>query len=383
MKIAIVSNRKLPDPRVEREIYSLLKKGYEVYYIGGYRGTTGLIDSREIKIYRITGWDHRVNLKIPPYYQWVKRRVSRYLREIKPDIVLASNIYAGIMVHELGYPMIVDDREMYGYKRFTGLNHLSGLRRFLEQQYLMRIKKYEEILAEHHPFIVVTRYSYLYYRYNLGCSRVYVVRNFPLKNEALEPGTPSSDSIVFNYIGREISKQVGSLDDRYYYFNHPRIIRYSINTLEQLYRSGYKVKLIVIGDNDLKSRDFIISTGYIRHIDLYKYIRASHYGIYSYKPSIYHQFISSHRVYMYMLAGKPVILTSSYKDIVETINGYTVLIDAYNYMDDLKKKYSDLIENHDPMEYERFSRKVREYALKNTIWEINENTLYNVLGKVS
>ncbi len=381
MKIAIVSNKGLPDPRVEREISTLIKNDYRVYYVGKYSGSTGIVDLSSIKIYNVEGWSHRINLKIPPYYHWMKRRVGKILKEIKPDVVLVPNIYAGIMIHELGYPLVVDDRESYSYKRFIGSFYIkSNIQRHIKNLYLKRMREYERTLSEHHPILAVTRAGYIHYRFTLGSSKVYLLRNFPLRREGEVYGEYSSsinvDKIVFNYAGREISEQLPSrIDWQYMFLNYHRIIKHTVMALYKLYEKSNNIKLLVVGDRRLKSDHLIDSVGYVRHDVLYKYMAISHYGLYSYYPSIYHQFVSSLRVYMYALIGVPVIITSTFKDILEVMKDYCIVVDEDDYIDNLYKVLGEIISSFDPESHAKQRERIRRYAVTNIVWENNEQKL--------
>ncbi len=381
MRAAIITNGKLPDPRIERQIHTLLKEGIEVHYIGAFKGTTGVVDIEKVHVHAIEGWSHYVNLKRQPYYWWMKRRVHRILKQIRPDSILASNIFAGILVHELGYPVVIDDREQYSLKRYIGLRYIrSRFRRFLQQIYIKKIRDYEEILAENHPFITVTKKGYVYYKYDLGCKKVYVVRNFPLRKEVPGIKMPHFDEVVFNYIGKEVSLALSKrTTELYRYFNYHRDISATIRVLHELYKKYSNVKLEVIGDPSLRSTGFMKCRGYVKHMKLYDYIMHSHYGLYSYKPSVYQQYVSSFRVYMYALAGVPPIVTSSYSDIIAVLKHHAIVIDEHNYLEDLVQKLEQIIIDFDRDKYIDEREKIHRYASQNTVWENNENVLLEAL----
>jgi len=386
LRIAFIYDYGLPNPWIERAMYTLIKKGYEVHYIGQYRGHTGIFNISKIVIHNIDRWDYKVNAKIQPYYYWVKRKVGKVLKNIRPDIIFAVNVYSGIIAHELGYPLILVDLEFNSFKRVFGLGTLKNYIKYRKMFMLIKDLEYETILAEKYPVIVVTKIGYIYYKYHLGSNKVTILKAYPLKSEGQKAKSllPSpKDKVTFIFIGKEISDQINrTLDSTYKYVFNARIIKPTIDALYKVFKKERNMRLLVVGDSNLKSKDFIESIGYLKyHVDIYEYIAKSHFGLCTYQPSLVHLRGSINRVYMFTLLGLPVFLTSTYIDVVDDIRDHAIIIDSCNYEKDLYTKFLETIESFEYDEYIKIRERLRKYAMNNLVLEVQEHLLLGILSK--
>ena len=92
MKILHLSDRGLPDWRIEKAATTALKAGHEVLFGGG-KEVIGYDRKIFFKTYKIN-WGARARRGIPFYWHNVKKQVERILREARPDIVHAHDIFA-------------------------------------------------------------------------------------------------------------------------------------------------------------------------------------------------------------------------------------------------------------------------------------------------
>ena len=111
MKILHLSDRGLPDWRIEKAATTALKAGHEVLFGGGKEAIS--YDRRIfLKTYKVS-WSARARRGIPFYWHNVKKQVERTLRDARPDIVHAHDIFAAKMVSEFGVPFVYDNHEYW------------------------------------------------------------------------------------------------------------------------------------------------------------------------------------------------------------------------------------------------------------------------------
>jgi len=375
MHVTIITDTGLPDVRVEKEIMTLLKNHYEVTIIGTVRDTTGIIDHELLKRIRVIdlNWRREVRLKIEPYYSWFKRKVKRILETVKPDIVLAINIFAGIIVHELGYPMLLDDHELYSLELKASKSF--GLKKIIRKYKLMLFKRMEETIAQDHPVMVVSNEMKKYYVNVYGAreSKVKVMKNYPSKKEIKQLTFKEIDCerMIFTYIGKELTNNV------------EKTYRNMNDTARILCKLGKKfpnkIRVLLIGDNN-KLCEIMQPYGYIKHMDMYKYIVSSHYGLLTWAPSWFHKYCNPNKPYIYAVSGSLPIVTS---DLVEVIsdfkNNEIIVINANNFKKELGSTLTNLIINKDCDYINKMRRKLKEYSIQHLLWESQEEKILKLL----
>ena len=108
--------------------------------------------------------------------------MRKWLREVKPDILVAVNVIVGAMIHELSYPMVLDDHETYSLKALYDTGAKGFVEKLVRSRKLKLFSRYERVIGECHPVIVVTEYSLEHYR-KLGVEKVFLVKSYPAKPE--------------------------------------------------------------------------------------------------------------------------------------------------------------------------------------------------------
>ena len=106
-----MSHEGLPDWRVEKSAISASKLGHEVIFAG--RKSPVSYDRKIfLKIYEVN-WTAKARLGIPFYWRTVKKQIEKLIRDVKPDIVHAHNIFSAKMISEFGVPFVYDDHEYW------------------------------------------------------------------------------------------------------------------------------------------------------------------------------------------------------------------------------------------------------------------------------
>ena len=370
--ICYVSGDGLPDVRVEREFYSLGRSGFQLSFLGKVSRTNNIFEAAGVKVNLVNydiGLNRYVNLRIEPYYTWAKRRIGRALRRIRPDIVVAVNIVAGAIVHELGYPMVLDDHEVYSKKALY--SPATGVDKLIRARKLKLFLKYERMVAEHHPVIVVSEYGQAYYR-GLG-ARAYLVKNWPVAAEVRDlkfrrlPCRPLRVAVIT----RDISPRRVSYN---------RDIRLAWKLLQVYVRHGL-VHAVVIGDRGVKSSRNIESLGYIPHNDIYGVLQNCHAGLLALAPTPHHAFCGSNRAYMYMHVGCIPIVTASLESVLIDLGDYEFAVDTWQFaksLADILKKLLDL----DCNELNSVREGILNLARRRLVWDLQSNVLVDAVKAV-
>ncbi|MRN41835.1 MAG: hypothetical protein FIO02_12480, partial [Nitrosopumilales archaeon] len=110
LRILHLSHESLPDWRIEKAAISALNNSHEVAFAGKY--TKNYNNETFSKIYSLV-WTAKARFGIPFYWRSVKKQLEKIIREARPDIVHAHNIFSAKMISEFGLPFIYDDHEYW------------------------------------------------------------------------------------------------------------------------------------------------------------------------------------------------------------------------------------------------------------------------------
>lgn len=371
MKIAIISDDGLPDARIEKLINTLSKIVNEIHFIGDFRGWSGIELSVEPVIHSVK-WDRKVNLLLPPYFQWIFRKVRKILESIKPDIVIACNLVSGYIVDKLGYPMILDYHEVWSLL----LKYIEPPTFLRKLTYKRRCSKYpvlEEVLVKKYPTITISDNARRYFMEKYGVSNIYVVKNYPSKLEVARIVFTELDCRIkyFSYIGRDLV----FFDGQTY-----RDMRPVIKALDNIWSKRKDFRVLLLGTRE-STREYIDALGRRKHIELYDTLSKSHYGLLTYKPSPVQYLVNPNKPYMYAHSGTLPIITSSIEEIARDLGKYSIIVDADNYSDSLLETLETIL-NMECEEINGLRKKIYEYSRKKLIWEKQEDTILDLLKKI-
>jgi glycosyltransferase involved in cell wall biosynthesis len=374
LRILHLSHETLPDWRIEKSALTASNMGHEVIFAGR---PPNLYD-REIfsKIYEI-GWDAKARLGLPFYWHSVKKQFDKILKETKPDIIHAHNIFSAKMVSEFGLPFVYDDHEYWPVyvKRQAesakstreNLQPVTGgsprrlarkiLRDFLSKKTTSLWTKWEREIVSSHPTITVSDQIATELRANYNTNRVFVVPNFPMKSEVKDLGKPEfHNRLSCVYAGIEAQVEITPAH---------RLIDGFIETFIEHDISD----LTIIGWSN-KSSGKIKYMGFLPRQYMYKEMFNHSIGLIPFKRHWSHVYISPNKAYEYAHAGLFVITTSSFKPVKETLKEHCATFEDY---DDMASKLLYFKENLD----ELYSRRLRtyNYAHDNLIWDKNEKNI--------
>jgi hypothetical protein len=375
-----MSHEGLPDWRIEKSAISASKLGHEVIFAG--RKNNPIDYNRKIfsKIYEID-WTAKARLGIPFYWHSVKKQVERVIREVKPDIVHAHNIFSAKMISEFGMHFIYDDHEYWSKSsklltemtekfslrtkskenvvQYIAVNLPRRLRRMFINQYAISLwTKWEKDLVSSNPIITVSDKIAEDLRViGNNTDRIFVVPNFPMSQEAKELGKPCFHS--------QLSSTYTGGDG----YNKEKYPNRNIDGLPDIFINRDIGNLTIIGWEGKPSAK-VKYTGFLSRQAMYGEMFRHSIGLIPWKKHWFHIFTNPNKAYEYAHAGLFVMCTSSLKPISETLKENCTTFEDYN---DLVSQLEYFKKNLDYLYKKRL--KIFEFARNNLIWEKYEKNI--------
>jgi glycosyltransferase involved in cell wall biosynthesis len=379
MKILHVSHESLPDWRIEKSAISLNILGNEVFFAG--RFSNSYARKTFSKIYKIN-WGAKARFGLPFYWRSVKKQLEEVLKETRPDVVHAHNIFSAKMVSEFGIPFVYDDHEFWsrlsmllremGIKKGTIVdesdkstflknmgNQLVRIRRNVINIYAIKLwTDWEREIVSSHPTITVSEPIAEQLRTNYHAKNVFVVPNFPMYSEVKDFEKPNFiDNLSSVYAGGD-----GHNIDKYPNRN--------IDDLDNVFLEKDIGNLTIIGWRDQSISDKVRYTGFLSRQDMFREMFNHSVGLIPWRRHWTHDFVSPNKAYEYAHAGLVVACTSSLDVIKQILKEHCITFDDY---EDMAKTLMYFRENLDELYNRRL--KIFDHARENLIWEKNEKLI--------
>jgi Glycosyltransferase Family 4 len=373
MRVLHVSHESLPDWRIEKSAVTSAKLSNEVFFAG--RVSNSYTRKTFSKVYKIS-WGAKARFGLPFYWQAVKKQLEAVLKETRPDVVHAHNIFSAKMVSEFGIPFVYDDHEFWPIyvkrqsevSRQNQMNsHVFGrawprtiirksVRDFLTSRAVKLWTKWEREIVSSHPTITVSDQIAEQLRTNYRAKNVFVVPNFPLYSEVKDFEKPHFiDNMSSVYAGVEARGDVTPAHRKMDGF----ISTFLANDIGNL---------TIIGWNDKSTSDKVRYTGFLSRQDMFREMFNHSIGLIPWKRHWTHSFVSPNKAYEYAHAGLVVACTSSLNVIKQILKEHCITFDDY---EDMAKKLMYFKENLNDL-YDR-RLKIFDYSRENLIWEKNES----------
>jgi glycosyltransferase involved in cell wall biosynthesis len=374
LKVIHLSDMPLPDWRIEKSALSDANQGHEVYFGGLKSKYSGKIFSRVFEIQ----WTPRARRAVPLYWRSVKRQLSQILRETKPDVIHAHNIFSAKMASEFKIPFVYDDHEYWPvYVRrqseISRQNHRNirlltpGWPRAMVRKFLRELltskavklwTKWEQEIVSLHPTITVSEQIASDLRANYKAKDVFVVPNFPMLSEVKDFEKPQfHNSLSSVYAGGD-----GNNIDKY--------PNRDIDGLDKTFLRQDIGDLVVIGWDSKSPSAKVKYMGFLPRQVMYKEMFNHSIGLIPWKQHWSHAFVSPNKAYEYAHAGLAIICTSSFDVIKGILGRHCITFEDY---EDMASKLKYFKENLDEL-YER-RLQIFDFARENLIWEKNENSI--------
>ena len=376
MRVLHVSHESLPDWRIEKSAITAANMNNEVFFVG--RVSNSYTRKTFSKIYKIS-WGAKARFGLPFYWHSVKKQLERVLKETRPDVVHAHNIFSAKMVSEFEIPFVYDDHEFWS--RLSMLlremvlmrgtiedeSHISAslknmgiqlmrIRRIVINNYAIKLwTNWEKEIVSSHPTITVSEQIAEQLRTIYHAKKVFVVPNFPMYSEVKDFEKPHFiDSLSSVYAGGD-----GHNIDKYPNRN--------IDDLDNTFLRKDIGNLVIIGWNDKSTSNKVKYSGFLPRQDMFREMFNHSIGLIPWKRHWTHDFLSPNKAYEYAHAGLAVACTSSLNVIKQILKEHCITFDDYEGM---ATKLMYFKENLDELYKRRLQ--IFEYARENLIWEKNE-----------
>lgn len=359
--------------RIEKSAISALNKGCEVLF-GGPKNS---VDAKKTfkKIYEIN-WTPRARRGFPYDWHCIKKQVGKVLKESKPDIVHANNIFSAKIMSEFDIPFIYDDHEYwplyvkrqieyYNYSKknkITNDNVLKIFRNvvisFLNSNFLRQGLKWEKELVSSYPTITVSD-KIAEELMELGdTNKVFVTPNYPLEDEIKDIPPP------------QFHKELSSV---YAGIGNKLMPHRNIDGLTETFSEFDIGNLVVIGDTgDQKPIKRIKYTGFLPRSKMYEEMSKHSIGLVPFKNHWFHKYISPNKAYEYAHAGLFVMCTSSLITMSNILGEHCI---TFNNYEEMTSKLNNFKNNMEELYAQR--TKIYEFARKNLVWNNYEKNILN------
>jgi hypothetical protein len=374
LRILHFSNDGLPDWRIEKSAISASNRGHEVIFAG----EKLLNYSRKTfsKIYEIR-WNWRARRGIPFYWHSVKKQIERVIREVRPDIVHAHDLFPAQMISEFGLPFVYDDHEYWSEcsKILAEVNENSSqslagslprkiarrvLRNVLNKYAINLWTKWEKRIVSSNPTITVSDKIAEELKAIGDTDNVFIVPNYPLRVEVKDFRRPN----FHNNLSSAYSGSEGRKNLRY---PHQRV-----DGLMDMFANRDVGDLTIIGWKEKSSSLKIKYTGILSRQKMFEEMSDHSIGLIPFKKHWAHSFMNPNRAYEYVHAGLFVMCTSSLRPVQETLKDGCATFEDYN---DLALQLRYFKENMDELYNKRL--KTFEFAHSNLIWENYEKNIFH------
>jgi glycosyltransferase involved in cell wall biosynthesis len=371
MKILHVSHESLPDWRIEKSAITAASMNNEVFFVG--RVSNSYTRKTFSKIYEIS-WGAKARFGLPFYWHSVKKQLERVLKETRPDVVHAHNIFSAKMVSEFEIPFVYDDHEFWPIyvkrQSETSRNQLSAqtfnrvwpraivrkfVRDFLASKAIKLWTNWEKEIVLSHPTITVSEQIAEQLRTIYHAKKVFVVPNFPMYSEVKDFEKPHFiDSLSSVYAGVEARGDITPA--------HRKIDGFISTFLEKDIGN-----LVIIGWNDKSTSNKVKYSGFLSRQDMFREMFNHSIGLIPFKRHWSHIYISPNKAYEYAHAGLAVLTSSGFEPVKQILKEHCITFDDYEGM---ATKLMYFKENLDELYKRRLQ--IFNYARENLIWEKNE-----------
>jgi hypothetical protein len=368
----------LPYWRIEKAAISALNRGYETFFLGD--DSVNYDNEIFSKIYKIN-WTAKARLGVSTYWHRLKKEVAKVIKEVKPDIVHAHNIFSAKMISEFGLPFVYDDHEYWSQfsKIISETDKLSwkvrpttnlvktfaiGLpvkvrRMLINQRAISLWTKWEKEVVCSAPTISVSEKIVEDLKTIGNTDKVFVVPNFPMKFETdkfQDPQMHSGLSCV--YAGSDgLNKQ--------------KIPNRNIDGITEIFVNKNIGRLTIIGWEGNSPSDKITYSGLLSRKSMFLEMVKHSIGLIPFKRHWSHVFVNPNKAYEYAHAGLFVMCTASLKTIKETLKDNCMMFEDYDELASQLEYFRDHME-------ELYAKRIKtfEFARNNLIWENYEKNIF-------
>jgi hypothetical protein len=379
LRILHISEGRLPDWRIEKSAISASNLGYETFFMGD----DSINYSNRIfsKLYKIH-WTAKTRLGISTSWHYLKKEVEKVIKEVKPDLVHAHNIFSAKMISEFGLPFIYDDHEYWSQYpkiisemadtfcwkdkspenilRIIAIGMPVRLRRIIINRYTLHLwTSWEKEVVSSTPTITVSDKIAEELKVSGNTNRVFVVPNFPMKSE--------TDNIEKPYMHSKLSSVYAGSDG----LNKQKVPSRNIDGITDTFINGDIGELTIIGWEGSCSSKKITYKGRLSRRAMFDEMSKHSIGLLPWRKHWSHGFVSPNKAYEYAHAGLFVGCTSTFETVLRTLKDNCISFEDYS---DLVSQLEYFRDNLD--EFYKKRLKIFEFAKNNLIWEKYEKNIF-------
>jgi hypothetical protein len=374
LRILHLSHDSLPDWRVEKSALTGLHFGHQVSFAGA-KISSSYKRNTFAKTYEIN-WSAKARYGVPFYWHSVKKQIDKVIRDARPDIVHAHNIFSAKMISEFKIPFVYDDHEYWSksslildemenqdIKKYSSPKSAVNLltRRLREtargqiNRHLAKLwTKWEKELVSSTPTITVSE-SIAYELKLIGnnlANNVYVVPNFPISSEVKNIKLPK------RFI--KISSVYAGNDGQ----NKLKFPQKDIDGFIDLFDTEDLGFLNIVGWEGESLSNKISYKGLLSRESMFDEMSKNSIGLIPWKNHWSHMYSSPNKAYEYAHAGLFVMCTSSLKPVTKYLQDNCLTFEDY---DQMALQLSYFKDNMDEL-YQRRLR-IFEFARSNLLWD--------------
>ena len=380
MKVLHLSEYGLPDWRIEKSAITAKREGHDVFF-AGQKKKYGYTNKIFNKIYEI-----EINIiakyKFPFYYQIVKKKINNIIKEIRPDIIHAHNIFSGKIASEFDIPFVFDDHEyssMYGKLVAEASKRLESQNILTLKKFNYFVKKYvkrhlsnlwiewEKDIVSENPTITVSEIIAEELKNKYNNNNVFVVPNLPMTDELSHLINPEYRKEVSSvYLGLD------SFSVKNYYTHR------DMSGLIETFKNNEIGRLDIIGWNDAKKETSKIKFhGYNSRDNIFKILRKSSIGLVPWKKHWSHYYVNPNKTSDYAHSGLLVMCTSDLSSISSLLGGNCILFNDYGDLVQKLEYFSENIEELNKLRFKSFN-----FAKDNLVWEKYDKIILRIYNSL-
>ncbi|MGB8936232.1 MAG: glycosyltransferase [Candidatus Nitrosopolaris sp.] len=370
LRILHLSHESLPDWRIEKAAISALNNSHEVVFAGKYQKDYN--NKTFSEIYNLV-WTAKARFGIPFYWRSVKKQLEKIIRQARPDIVHAHNLFSAKMMSEFDIPFVYDDHEYWPIQArlLKEIGDLSSLdksffhsprrirRKFINNYAIKLWTKWESEVVSSRPTITVSSKIAEEMKMTVGnTGKIFVLPNYPLRAEASSFRKPRPHArLSCTYAGGDAHNK-----EKYPHLNR--------EGLPELFSNRDMGDLAIIGSEGLPSEN-VRYTGYLKRDSMYVEMSEHSIGLIPFKKHWSHPYLNPNKAYEYANAGLYVMCTSSLTAIQETLKENCSTFEDYETL----VPQLEYFKNNPEALYSKRLR-IFEFAQANLIWEKYEQDIF-------
>ncbi len=361
-----------PDTRVENEIETLLKAGYEVHLICNKNHSIAAKHHKALKIHYLTP-NKLIRkssvgaLKIPIYFMYWKKKLRRVLKQHSFDVVHVHDLPLIKPVSQLrnkfSFKIVLDLHE-----NWPALLNVTPYTKTLAGQLLCSIKQWEDYEKKYLPvadriIVVVEEAKQRIQSLSIDLPEVYVVSNTINLNDLL-PGDrqrkANKEKTIFVYEGG---------------VTYHRGLQNVINAFAKIGDPRKNAEMWIIGDGSylstlkklsgsLNLNDTVKFFGWQPQVEVFKLVGSADFALIPHIKSPQTDASAPHKLFHYMYMNVPLIASncnSIERIIKETSTGY---IYKHENLDELSKLIEHIIKQET-----HFTSRGKSWVLKKYNWK--------------